>query len=49
MKYKERSNNYSIRAVSPAHQEAELTIIMKGIDKQEREELTQLLKKTKRG
>ena len=26
-----------------------ITIIMKGIDKQEREELTQLLKKTKRG
>ena len=30
MKYKERANNYSIRAVSPGHQEAELTIIMKG-------------------
>ena len=26
----ERANNYSIRAVSPGHQEAELTIIMKG-------------------
>ena len=30
IKYKERANNYSVRAVSPGHQEAELTIIMKG-------------------
>ena len=30
IKYKEKSNNYSVRAVSPGHQEAELTIIMKG-------------------
>ena len=30
IKYKEKANNYSVRAVSPGHQEAELTIIMKG-------------------
>jgi len=30
IKYKEKANNYSVRAVSPGHQEAELTIMMKG-------------------
>jgi len=30
VKYKETSNGYSIRGVSPAHQSAELTIMMKG-------------------
>ena len=30
IKYKEKSNNYQVRAVSPGHKEAELSIIMKG-------------------
>jgi len=30
IKYKEKSNNYQVRAVSPGHKEAEITIIMKG-------------------
>ena len=30
IKYKEKANNYSVRAVSPGHQEAELTIMMNG-------------------
>ena len=30
IKYKEKSNNYQVRAVSPGHKEAEMTIIMQG-------------------
>ncbi len=30
IKYKEKSNNYQVRAVSPGHKEAEMTIIMHG-------------------
>ena len=30
IKYKEKSNNYQVRAVSPGHKEAEITIIMQG-------------------
>ena len=30
IKYKEKSNNYQIRAVSPGHKEAELTVVMQG-------------------
>tara|TARA_B100000214_G_scaffold77427_2_gene52223 strand:+ start:697 stop:1932 length:1236 start_codon:yes stop_codon:yes gene_type:complete len=30
IKYKEKSNRYEVRAVSPGHKEAELTILMKG-------------------
>jgi putative ABC transport system permease protein len=30
IKYKENSNNYQVRAVSPGHKEAEMTIIMHG-------------------
>lgn len=30
IKYKEKSNNYQVRAVSPGHKEAEMTVIMQG-------------------
>ena len=30
IKYKDKSNNYQVRAVSPGHKEAEMTIIMQG-------------------
>ena len=30
IKYKEKSNNYQVRAVSPGHKETEMTIIMQG-------------------
>tara|TARA_B100001758_G_C18381182_1_gene597298 strand:+ start:37 stop:1272 length:1236 start_codon:yes stop_codon:yes gene_type:complete len=30
IKYKEKSNNYEVRAVSPGHKEAEMTIMMNG-------------------
>ena len=30
IKYKEKSNQYEVRGVSPGHKEAELTILMKG-------------------
>jgi putative ABC transport system permease protein len=40
IKYKEKSNNYEVRAVSPGHKEAELSIIMKGRYISERDILT---------